>query len=177
MIWVLCEIDELLSIKALRLINLMCMERSLPREFLQNIVLLMTQIGEQAICSVSTDVILMFVKCCSTVLIAWFVVVLDAFGITNNYTWNHELHSNPLTVPLSAIGFWICLSRTSVGCFGHLQKHRNASNLQSTCLQSESPSISQSCVITSNTINPCWCVACSKWSAFDSIQRYDCNTV
>ncbi|KAK8802514.1 hypothetical protein WA171_006193 [Blastocystis sp. BT1] len=59
-------IYELLSIKALRLINLMCMERSLPREFLQNIVLLMTQIGEQAICSISTDVILMFVKCCST---------------------------------------------------------------------------------------------------------------
>ena len=60
-------VDELISIKALRLIHLLCMERSLPREFLQNIVLLMTEIGEQAICCVSADVTSMFVQCCRTV--------------------------------------------------------------------------------------------------------------
>lgn len=65
-------VDELLSVKALRLINLMCMERSLPKEFLQSIVLLMTQIGEQAIRSISADVTMMFVKCCSTVIATQF---------------------------------------------------------------------------------------------------------
>ena len=58
---------ELFATKSLRLIYLITQERSLPREFLESTVILLTQIGEMAIHSVSSDVTMMFVKCCNMV--------------------------------------------------------------------------------------------------------------
>ena len=43
------------------------MERTIDREFLNNTVMLLSQVGEAAIHSPSTDVTEIFVKCCSTV--------------------------------------------------------------------------------------------------------------
>lgn len=62
--------------KILRLINTITMERTIDREFLNNTVMLLSQVGEAAIHSPSTDVTEIFVKCCSTVSAANRTVML-----------------------------------------------------------------------------------------------------
>ena len=60
-------IVELFSIKTLRLVYIITQERGLPQEFLENVVMLLTQVGEGAIQSVAPDVTMIFVRCCQMV--------------------------------------------------------------------------------------------------------------
>lgn len=61
-------IDELHSLKLLRLIYLLVMERGLDTEMLRNIVCLLVQVGETCIHSPSGDVVELYIKTCKTVV-------------------------------------------------------------------------------------------------------------
>ncbi|KAK8800862.1 hypothetical protein WA588_001693 [Blastocystis sp. NMH] len=57
---------ELQALKDLRLANLLCQDRAIPAGFLTSVVALLTQVGETALRSASTEVAAMFVECCAT---------------------------------------------------------------------------------------------------------------
>lgn len=58
---------ELQALKDLRLADLLCQDRAIPAGFLTSVVALLTQVGETALRSASTEVAAMFVECCATV--------------------------------------------------------------------------------------------------------------
>lgn len=68
-------LDELHTLKMIRLINLLVMERSLPSEWLQNIIGLLVQIGPNCITSPSSEVTQIYLETCKMVRIFLTVMI------------------------------------------------------------------------------------------------------